>query len=264
MFQDAIYAGIKLESVYEPFMIHLMDELCLKSTLLILKDSWQKHLAEFDRSNDIPNVMKILEQFPATINQDNIEDLRFLCIEMFGGVQKACNQDVRALALGIFERMWVIGRHFFENPPRVFYEKSRQFFNFKLYYVENYECLEPSVKEMIQNGNMPCFGKEERRLLEVQYWRELYVKKIREYIEQPEEWRLWSAINHTYFINGMRKAMTPPEAIPEAAQSHVMLLPDEDLNETTEDYQLLMEKERRRCAREALFIIAQRWDFDLF
>ena len=115
---------------------------------------------------------------------------------------------------------------------------------------------------MIQNGNMPCFGKEERCLLEVRYWRELYVKKMREYIEQPEEWRLYSAVNHAYFINGFQKAMTPPCACPEALQTQVMLLPDEEL--TGEDVSLLMEGERRRCAREALFIIAQRWDFDLF
>jgi len=87
MLQAAINAGIKLESEYEPFMMHLMDELCLKSTLWILKDTWQRHLKEFDMSKDIPDVMKILDQFPSTIHQNNFEDLQFLCFEMFGEVR---------------------------------------------------------------------------------------------------------------------------------------------------------------------------------
>lgn len=166
-------------------------------------------------------------------------------------------QDVRTLALGIFKKVWEIGQHFFENPPRIFYENWRLFYKYKLHHFENYDLLEPTVKELIQNGGMPCFIKEERSLINVRHWRELYVKKMHEYIEQPEEWRLCSAIHHPYFINGMRKSMTPPHANIHT-MSQVMLLPDEFLNE-----HMLLEKERRRCAKETLLGIAQRWDLDL-
>lgn len=119
--------------------------------------------------------------------------------------------------------------------------------------------MEPAVKELIQNGGMPCFIKEERSLIKVRHWRELYVKKMREYIEQPEEWRLFSVIHHPYYINGMRKTITPPQANIHT-MSQVMLLPDEFL---IGDYHMLVEKERRRCAKETLLDIAQRWDLDL-
>ena len=247
LFKEAITAGINLDRIYEPYMESLMEDVCLRSTLLILKDSWQKHLNEFGRLNDTQEVIHILENFPVIQQPVNNDDE--MCL---GGLHLQSRTDVRSIALQVFEQIWQTALEFFNSPPSVFYGRSDQFFKTKLHYLETY--LNPGVREMVQQYNMPGFGREEKRWIDVKTWRELYIIKMREYMDQPEAWKLSNAVNHSYFVTGMQKAMTEPQA---KVLSQEMLLSDEALDLGA------IEQERRRYAKERLWDISERWGFKI-
>jgi hypothetical protein len=197
--------------------------------------------------NDTQEVIHILENFPVIHQTINYDDE--MCLE---NLDLRSHTDVRTIALQVFEQIWQTALEFFNSPPSVFYGRSKQFFKAKLHYLETY--LNPGVREMVQQYNMPGFGKEEKRWIDIKIWRELYIIKLREYMDQPEAWRLSNAVNHSYFLTGMQKAMTAPQA---KVLSQEMLLSDEAFEMDG------MERERRRYAKERLFDITVRWGFKI-
>ena len=126
--EEAIQFGAKYNEIYLPFMLNAMNEVCIRSTLMILKDSWMKHLNEFDGIKDMSIVRKILKEFPETItrNEVNCDDLDSICFD------NLFEEDVRSSALVLFSKMWDITNTFFQSPPSIFYTQSKRFFESKI------------------------------------------------------------------------------------------------------------------------------------
>jgi hypothetical protein len=277
IFLAALSAPPENTAKYEPFMLRFMDDVCLRSTLLLLKESWRRHLAEFGLSKDIPAINEILKRFPE-VDADDGMVIDFFKIdanedditEMIGNhlfdedevqtapAQKLPALDVRSLALRIFHKVWEIAESFFHMPPKLFYDRSKKFFFAKIHLLNTYDS---AVSKEIEA--MEGFGKEEKLWIAVPHWRKLYIDKVCTYFYgQTEEWRLQVAVNHTYFKNGMRTAMTPPP--PPTDVDDIMRLSDSALvKQGSADRTVIGEMERRNAAKEALFLIVCRWSLDV-
>lgn len=305
-FQDALKAGPEFAEIYETLMLRFMDDVCMRSTLLLMKDSWKKYMVEFGMANDIPCVLKILKHFPE-IEYNDGENQGFTQVDwfrtdadrnddtltmiagsnLFDNYEGDCSvkpmpkvkSDIRSVALRVFERMWQTAMMFFRSPPQAFYLRSNKFFFAKLRLLQEYES-NPQIREDMET--LKGFGKEEKEWIGVEHWRKMYINKISAYFHgQLEEWRLENAMNHSYFKNGMKLAATPPQSVYDTemmelvtddattktmkkALLRIMKLSDTALaNESTSDPLVTSEMERRNCAREALFIIANRWGMDV-
>lgn len=257
IFEAALRAHPTHFTAYESLMVRLMDDLCIRTTLLLLKESWKRILDEFGMGNDIDAVREILRHFPDIISFDswiNEDEISFTSEDM----------DVRSMALNVFGKIWDAAQSFFNTPPHTFYEKSHIFFSAKLKMLRSYH-YDLNVQAEVQV--LIGFGKEERQWIQVDHWRNVYIKRLEEYFEgQSESWRLCTAINHDYFQNGMKKAMQPPVCITttDLADESIILMyiPDNKLKEEARTKVVELELERRECAKETLKIIAYRWGVD--
>jgi hypothetical protein len=211
-FQAAIHAPKNKKGEHEAYMLEIMDDNCIRATLLLLKSSWKNHLAEFGRFNDIPIVLSMLKDFPEILHdfERNYNEENYLSEMLFAEeIINLGKDDVRSLALSIFYRIWEIATQFFHNPPYSFYESTKRFFTTKIHMLKNYENDE-IVRRNVETET--GFGKEERVWIRDNYWREVYISKLETYFwGQDKMWRLWSALDHKYFKNGMKVATTPPD-----------------------------------------------------
>ena len=261
---------------YELFMIQYMHDACMRSTLLLMMESWRTHLAEFGLSKDIPAIVKILEQFPE-VDADDGMVVDFFKIhadedditELIGNhlfedevqtapPRKLPPMDVRSLALRIFHKLWKLAESFCLMPPKLFYDQSKKFFFAKIHLLNTYD---PKVSKIIETTG--GFGKEEKMWIAVPHWRKLYIDKICAYFHgQTETCRLQMVMDHSYFKDGMRAAMTPPpqptvtDAIMRLSDSALMVKHDRDRN-------VIREMERRNAAKETLFLVVCRWSLDV-
>ena len=167
--------------------------------------------------------------------------------------------DVRSLALRIFEKIWQTALVFFRSPPHAYYRRSTKFFTAKLRLLHEYGS-NAQIRKDIQT--LSGFGREERLWIDVEHWRKMYVDKVGAYFHgQPEDWRLETAMNHSYFKNGMAIATAAPQC---ELREPTALLSDAALaNEPTTDPAIMAEMERRNRAKEVLFLIANRWGFNV-
>ena len=138
MQEEAIQAGLKYSTVYLPFMLKCMDDVCIRITLSHLKKCWLKLLKENGMHQDMPNVIKILKWFPQTsatvrsnntfANEMDVESFDYLFEENSEGV----DSDVRSQAISLFNEMCSQMTAFMQKPPTYYYLLSHQYFVMKI------------------------------------------------------------------------------------------------------------------------------------
>jgi hypothetical protein len=271
--QEAIQGGETYANVHLPYMLRAMDGMNIRSTMMILKQSWVTQLREFDMVNDMPMIVKILEEFPATSRTfKNLykfsDDAEMLCYDTLieDNYMEDTALDIRSTALLIFEKLWNTTIAFFYSPSMLFYKQSRNFFHSKIELLKDYN--NPITRKDIQKS--ACFGKEEKLWIEVTHWREMYIEKLDRYINgQPECTRIHNALHTKYYLDGMEKAMTPPNATCESIEKNdensawlaTKHMTDGEL--TGEDSCITMERERRNSAWQILRTIDCRWELGI-
>lgn len=257
LLHEALTVPHDVKPAYKPFMMELMHDVCIRTTLMLLKNSWKKHMIEFDKSRDLSAVCTILREFPhGHLDEDEIYE-----------------KDTRSLALEVFYKMWDVVIHFLQNPPYTYYAASKTFISNKMHLLGIYNKNE-IVRMEIQSGGQG-FGNEERQWVQDEYWRSIYMQKLHAYFEAvPEIWRISQAMNHPYFLEGMQTAMNPPPPPVEWETAsdyeremrfwsdskvfmELLLQEDTGLQGLAET-----EMERRTCAKQILSFITQRWGID--
>ena len=270
MQEEAIQAGLKYSTVYLPFMLESMEDICIRSTLMLLKKSWMTHLRENGMLQDMPRVIKILQWFPvtsATVRNNNTfkDEMDLICFDSLfeENSDDVLNMDVRTQAIVLFNKMWSSMMTFLSSPSPFYYQLSDKYFQMKMALLKDY--ANPKIQEEIRNSK--GFAKEEKKWIEVVHWREIYIEKMQVYYrEWTDDSKIEKALHHETFISGMKDAMTPPISFCETMERtnenqqelYVLQMVDNDL--IGEDHLIKAERDRRERARQALSAIRLRWD----
>lgn len=241
---------------YEPFMLSLMDDICIRSTMLLLKECWGKHLLEFGLMHDLDTVRSILQQFPLTEKDEE----SLLHIDSEECIFPLAELDVRSMALCLFGKIYDSALAFFKEPPHAYYVESAAFFRGKVQLLRLYH-LNEEVQQIISTTS--GFGNEERRWIMVDHWREIYIQKLEEYFEgQPESWRLASALDSPYFTQGFKNSIKTP-SFEYLYEGPLIYISDAKLLQLDIHCPMVqMETARRNGAKETLIMMAHRWGFD--
>lgn len=243
---------------YRPFMESVMKDVCIRSTLMLLKESWRKHLIEFDMIDDMHELKNILQRFPFLTKEDEDD---FVDVEddvLDRGIFPLADLDVRSMALCLFHKICDTTDEFFKAPPHAYYVESQGFFKAKVQLLRLYN-QDREIQERIQT--MSGFGNEERSWIMVDYWRNMYIQKLEEYFEgQPESWRLCCSLDSTYFRHGIQNYNKPPP-FEYVYERPLVYISDNKLMQVDSPMGH-DEKNRRNSAKESMIMIAQRWGCD--